>query len=154
MSCKTLKMTHWCRFYGVSLIFATIGIIDTLETVANVMQSIKNDTLLQILQSIFNFEHCKLHFSSITLHVRVAVRPQYLLVVAAKPSPTIQDIKYERFRCAFQIFHILPVVCLVIYKSPILINRKLTNSHRLHVSYCTHVYRSCKLNTLMVFSLF
>ena len=34
---------------------------------------------------IFNFGHYKLHFSSITLHVRVAIKSWYLFMVSANP---------------------------------------------------------------------
>ena len=46
-------------------------------------------------------------FSSITLHVRVALKSQYLFVVGAKPFPANRNVKHERFHCAFKIFHIV-----------------------------------------------
>ena len=46
----------------------------------------------------------KIEFSSITLHVRVALKSQYKIVVAAKPFPANQNVKYVCYYCA-QILH-------------------------------------------------
>ena len=51
-----------------------------------------------------NLVHCKLHFASLTLHVTVALKWQYLFAVGAKPFPANQNVKYECFHGAFQIF--------------------------------------------------
>ena len=59
-----------------------------------------------------NFIHCNLHFSSITLHIRVVYQPQYLFLVGDKPFPAnqnINQIKYECSPCAFQIVRIFTV---------------------------------------------
>ena len=58
----------------------------------------------------FNFGYCKLHFSSITLHVKAAWKSQYLFVVGAKSFPANWDIQCECFRCALQHSISLPVV--------------------------------------------
>ena len=57
-------------------------------------------THLYIILCIFNFGHCKLHFSSRTLHVRFALEWQYLFVVVGRPFPANQNVRN------FQIFHI------------------------------------------------
>ena len=60
-----------------------------------------------------NVGHCKLYFSSIAPHVRLASKPQYLFVVGTKPFPANQDAKYECFQRAFQIFHIFGRQCML-----------------------------------------
>ena len=49
----------------------------------------------------------------------VALKSQYLFVVAVKPFPVNQSIKYESFLCAFQIFFIfVPIVYMgIVYAS-------------------------------------
>ena len=69
---------------------------DTLEVVRNFKRSIKKDTSLYIVVFIFNFGlHCKLYFSAITLHMRDALKSQYLFMVAVMPFPANQNVKYE-----------------------------------------------------------
>ena len=51
-------------------------------------------------------------FFAITPHVRFALKSEYLFVAGVKPFPANQIVKYECIHCAFQIFHILPVVCI------------------------------------------
>ena len=82
----------------------------TLKNVGRSMRTIKNYTFLKILLCISNFVYRKLHFSSITLHVKVALKSHILILVSAKPFPAHQKVKYECFHCTFQIVHILPVV--------------------------------------------
>ena len=53
-----------------------------------------------------SFGQCKLQFSSITLHAKVALKSQYLFVFGAKPSPANQNIKCDSPHYAIQIFHI------------------------------------------------
>ena len=66
---------------------------------------LKNTHFLYILLGIFNFGHYKLHISSITLHVRVELKSQYVFLVGAKPFPvSYQNVKYEYCHCALQIF--------------------------------------------------
>ena len=55
---------------------------------------------------IYNFGHWMPHFSSKTLHVIIALKSEYLFVVWVKPFRANQNVKYECFHCAFQIFHI------------------------------------------------
>ena len=55
---------------------------------------------------ICNFGHCKLQFWSITLHMRVAIESQYLIVAGTMPFSANQNVKYDCFHCPFQIFHI------------------------------------------------
>ena len=57
-------------------------------------------THLYIILCVFNFGHFKLHFSSRTLHVKVALEWQYLFVVVARPFPANQKVRKS------QIFHI------------------------------------------------
>ena len=78
--------------------------IDSLAIVRNFRQSIKKMTHLCILQCIFNFTHDKLHFPSITLHARVALKSWYRFLVDAKPFMANQNVKDGRFLCALQIF--------------------------------------------------
>ena len=53
---------------------------------------LKNDIILYILFCILNLRHCKLHFMYITLHMRVALKSQYLFVAGAKPFPANQNV--------------------------------------------------------------
>ena len=48
--------------------------------------------------------------------------PQYLFVVAAKPFPENQNVKFECFHYVLQIFHFLPVVYIIL-------NGIFTHSH-------------------------
>ena len=64
----------------------------------NFKRSIKNDTLLYILLFILNLKKCKFQFSSITLHVRVALKESV-------PFQANQNVKYKCFDLALQIFH-------------------------------------------------
>ena len=48
----------------------------------------------------FNFGHCKLYISPLTICMRNALKWQYLVVVRAKPFPANQNVKYECFRWA------------------------------------------------------
>ena len=72
-------------------------------------RSIKNDRFLYNLLCIFNFGHSKLHLSSITLHVTAALNSPFLFVVGAKPFLANQNVSYDCFLCALQIFHIFVV---------------------------------------------
>ena len=65
--------------------------MDILE-VLGYLRNIENDTILYILLCVFNFEHCKLHFMYITLHIRVVFKSQYLFVADAKPFPANQNV--------------------------------------------------------------
>ena len=76
-----------------------------LEDVGNFRWSIKNDTLMYILLCICNLGHCKWHFPSTALPMRVVLMPQHLFVVGDKPFPANQKVKtYECFHCDFQIW--------------------------------------------------
>ena len=67
------------------------------------LTDIDNCSPKQYLKPIFfNFGHCKLHFSSITLHMRVALKSQYLFVVDAKPFQANQNVKYEYYHCVLR----------------------------------------------------
>ena len=71
-------------------------------------RNIKNETFLYSVPFISDFENCI--FSCTTLHAWVALKTQYLFVVGAKAFPANQYFKYECLPCAFQLFHIFPVV--------------------------------------------
>ena len=87
-------------------VFITGSSFRILGWAQNFKRSIRKFTFLCILLCIFNFGHCKLQFSSIILHVRNALKSQYLFVVSAKLFPASQSARYQCLRCAFQIFHI------------------------------------------------
>ena len=72
----------------------------TLEVVGNFMRSIENDRSPYIILCSFNFGHCKLYFSLLTLCMSNALKWQYLVVVGAKPFPANQNVKYESFHWA------------------------------------------------------
>ena len=78
----------------------------TLEAVENFRWMLENDTFQYIPLCIFNFGHCKLYFSSIKLHIRVALMSQYLFVIGKKPFAVNQNVKYECSHCALQKFYI------------------------------------------------
>ena len=73
-------------------------------------EKLKNDTTMYILFCILTFGHYKLHSLYIALHMKVALKSQYLFAVGAKPFPAIQNVQYKCYNCAFQIFHFVPVV--------------------------------------------
>ena len=76
------------------------------SAVANFRRSSINDTFLYIVFCIYHFWDCKLHFSSMTLCTRVALKSRYLFVVGANQFLVNQNVKYKCFHCAFQIFQI------------------------------------------------
>ena len=108
-------------------------IIYSLESVWNFRGSIKKWHIPIICS--FNYGHCKLPFSSITLHVRAAFKPQYMFVVGAKSFPANQNVKYGCSNFSFRIFRIyiiLPVVYKMITHSSASVSKK-----KLHcIRYC------------------
>ena len=110
----TIVMTghKFCQFRIIkySPYFQRLAIImmDYLEGVGNLGPCItKRYIFLPILLCMFNCRHCKLHFSSMKLHMAVAFKTCHLFVVGARPFPAKQNVKYECFHCAFQISHAL-----------------------------------------------
>ena len=57
------------------------------------------------------------NFTSITLHVRVALKWQYMFLIRAKPSPATQNVKDEFFHCIFQISLIFFCVAVLLWIS-------------------------------------
>ena len=95
--CAILLTNYWAhikfpQIYNV--------IMYTLEVVGNFMRSIGNDRYPYIILCSFNFGHCKLYFSLLTLCIRNALKWQYLVVVDPKPFPANQNVKYGCFHWA------------------------------------------------------
>ena len=80
----------------------------------NILGEVLKIMFLRIVLCSFNFRHCKLQFSSITLHEMVEFKWQHLFAVGATTFLSNQNLKYGCFQSAFQIFSniCLPVVYL------------------------------------------
>ena len=67
--------------------------MDILLALAKIMRNIKKWYISDNSNVNFKIGTHKLHFSSITPHMRAASKLQYMSVVGAKPFPANQDVK-------------------------------------------------------------
>ena len=116
----TILLTNYWAHITFSQIYHVM--MYTLDVVGNFMQSIENDRSPKIILCSFNFGHCKLYFSLITLCMWNALKWQYLVVVGAKPFPANQNIKYECFHWASKYSKLLAGSVFV---SPVYINKTI-----------------------------